>query len=147
MIDLTEIVRDVAERFLVEAREQGSQLTLDVAGPQIGRWDRMRLEQVATNLLSNAVKYGAGTPIEVHVESAADHTGLVVRDRGIGVSAENLDRIFGRFERAVDSRQYGGLGLGLYITREIVEAHGGRIWAESEPGRGATFTVDLPREA
>jgi signal transduction histidine kinase len=109
-----------------------------------GLWDRLRLDQVVSNLLSNALKYGAGTPVGVHVASDATHVRLRVEDGGIGIPPEAVERIFGRFERAVSTRHYGGLGLGLYVTRQIVERLGGRVGVESQPGRGAAFTVELP---
>jgi signal transduction histidine kinase len=104
----------------------------------------VRLEQVVSNLLSNALKYGMGKPIHVAVESRVDAARLVVRDEGIGIEPKDMGRIFGKFERAVSERHYGGLGLGLYVTRQIVEAMGGTVKAESTPGQGATFTVELP---
>jgi signal transduction histidine kinase len=97
-----------------------------------------------TNLLSNAIKFGPGKPIEVFVGAERGVARLVVRDHGIGVAPEERDRIFGRFERAVSERHYGGLGLGLYISRRIVEVHGGSIRYDSRPGDGAAFTVELP---
>ena len=111
--------------------------------PLRGRWDPTRLEQVVTNLLSNAIKYGAGKPIEIRVSGSASEVTLAIRDQGIGLSAEDAGRIFRRFERAVSSRFYGGLGLGLYITRQIVEAHGGEITVSQRAGRG----IDLHRDA
>jgi signal transduction histidine kinase len=107
--------------------------------------DRARLEQVITNLLSNAIKYGRGKPITIHVAYEVTTVRLQVRDQGIGIAAEHLDRIFVRFERAVSSRNFGGLGLGLYIVRQIVEALGGIVRVSSEIGVGSTFTVTLPR--
>ena len=104
----------------------------------------MRLEQVVVNLLSNAIKYGAGQPIVVRIELEGGNARLIVRDRGIGIAVADQARIFERFERAV-SLDYGGLGLGLHITREIVRAHGGTIRVESELGEGAAFIVELPR--
>jgi signal transduction histidine kinase len=110
----------------------------------VGRWDRFRIDQVLANLLSNAIKYGRGKPISVHVASTDDTARLSVRDEGIGIAGNDVTRIFGRFERAVSSRHYGGLGLGLYIAHEIVEAHGGCIVVDSAPSAGSTFTVLLP---
>ncbi len=101
-----------------------------------------------TNLLANAAKFGQGKPVTLHV--APDEGRLVrlrVVDRGIGIPPEDQARVFERFERAVPSQYFGGLGLGLYIARQIVEAHGGEIRVESAPGAGTTFTVLLPREA
>jgi signal transduction histidine kinase len=106
----------------------------------------MRLEQLLTNLLTNALKYGGGHPVEIHVTSSGGRACWSIRDQGIGIAPEDRDRIFGRFERAVSTRQYGGLGLGLYISREIVRALGGDIQVESQPGAGAVFTIALPLE-
>ena len=109
-----------------------------------GRFDRQRLEQVVVNLLANAVKYGAGRPIDVVVAEEEDRAKLAVRDRGIGISEEDQARIFERFARAVSVKHFGGFGLGLYICREIVRAHGGTIRVESRLGQGATFIIELP---
>ncbi|WP_257459330.1 sensor histidine kinase [Archangium lipolyticum] len=146
-VDLTALVQDVAARFELPATQSQSPILLHLPGPARGMWDRLRLEQVVTNLLSNALKYGAGKPVVVRVEADAERVRLVVRDEGIGIAPESLPRLFGRFERAVSDRHYGGLGLGLYITRQIIEALGGTVSVLSTPGAGATFTVELPREA
>ncbi len=143
-VDLVPLVHNVIGQFSAEIARSGSDLTLELPARAFGLWDPMRLEQVAVNLLSNAVKYGAGRPITVGVEIAGSHARLIVRDGGIGIGAADQARIFERFERAV-SLDYGGLGLGLHITREIVRAHGGTIRVESVPGQGATFIVELPR--
>ncbi len=145
-VELAELVREVASRLAPEAERAHSPLELDLGGSWSGRWDRTRLEQVVENLLSNAIKYGAGRPIHISVEGEGERVRLVVRDEGIGIAPEALGRIFDRFERAVSERNYGGLGLGLYITREIVSALGGTVRVESRPAQGATFTVELPRE-
>ena len=97
-----------------------------------------------TNLVGNAIKYGKGAPIEVRVKRVGDLASVIVADHGIGIAAEDQPRIFQRFERAVSSRKFGGLGLGLWITSQLVEAHRGTIEVASEPGKGATFTVTLP---
>ncbi|NVI97267.1 CHASE domain-containing protein [Myxococcus sp. AM009] len=143
-VDLDELVHEAVRRFETEARTAGVQVTVDSPVAVTGQWDRMRLEQVLTNLLSNALKYGHGAPVDVRVRSDEAHATLEVEDHGIGLSPEDAQRIFGRFERAVSSRHYGGLGLGLFITRQLVEALGGRISVASTPGQGATFTVVLP---
>jgi signal transduction histidine kinase/integral membrane sensor domain MASE1 len=143
-VELPALVRDVTERLADELSQAGCPLTLHVERPVVGRWDQLRLEQVVTNLLSNALKFGRGHPIEVSVSEADGTAKLVVRDHGIGIPSDRLPHIFGRFERAVSTRFYGGLGLGLYIAHSIVEALGGSIRAESTMGSGATFTVELP---
>jgi PAS domain S-box-containing protein len=144
--DLTEIVGDVAERFQVEAQKAGCALTVVALSPLVGRWDRLRLEQVISNLLSNAIKYGPKRPVEVDLGERGGMIRIAVTDHGIGIDEAARERIFERFERAVSTRHYGGLGLGLFITRQICEAHGGSIAVESRPGNGSTFTVLLPRE-
>ena len=145
-LDFAALAREVAERFEPELARGGSRLTVLAPTPVPGSWDRTRLEQVVTNLVSNAVKYGQGNPITLHVEEEGAQVRLLVRDAGIGIAPEHLGRLFGRFERAVSERHYGGFGLGLWISRRIVEAMGGRITVTSEPGVGSTFLVELPRE-
>jgi PAS domain S-box-containing protein len=142
--DLAALTLQVVDDFRESAREAGSELEVEVVGKVTGVWDRARLEQVIVNLVSNAIKYGAGKPIGVRVEATETSARLTVVDHGIGIAAEHLDRIFARFERAVPITHYGGLGLGLYLCRNIVEAHGGAIRVSSSPGRGSTFVVDLP---
>ncbi|MCY1073079.1 ATP-binding protein [Archangium lansingense] len=144
-LDLAGLVREVAERIHSEAERAGCTLRVLVPGPVVSRWDRLRLEQVLSNLLSNALKYGAGRPVEVALSDFGERVLLRVRDEGIGIDAAAQERIFERFERAVSDRHYGGLGMGLWITREIVTAMGGTIHVESAPKQGATFTVELPR--
>jgi PAS domain S-box-containing protein len=143
-VDLAALVRDLATGFETQAARAGCPLEVEAAGRILGRWDVLRLEQVVTNLLSNALKFGAGTAVHLCVEERDGWARLTVRDGGIGMDEGVRTRVFGRFERGVSERHYGGLGLGLYITREVVEALGGRIHVESAPGQGATFTVELP---
>ncbi|HEX5753031.1 MAG TPA: HAMP domain-containing sensor histidine kinase [Archangium sp.] len=132
------------ERFSEELGRAGCEVSLSLQPHVTGRWDRARLEQALTHLLSNAAKFGARRPIRLLVSQGGGTARLVVEDQGIGVSPEALERIFGRFERAVPTQEYGGLGLGLFLTRQIVEAHGGSIHVTSRPGEGATFVLELP---
>ncbi len=145
-VDLAEVAAEVVERMEGEANRVGCALNLELEGTT-GTWDRLRLEQVIFNLLTNAMKYAPGKPITIQVTSDADDNAILsIHDEGIGIEAEHLQRIFERFERAVPTRHYGGLGLGLYIVSQIVRAHGGSIGVQSSPGGGATFTVRLPKE-
>jgi PAS domain S-box-containing protein len=142
--DLAQIVRDVVERMGDHAKNAGCEVAVTAPLPVVGVWDHLRMEQVVVNLLSNALKYGAGKPIFVEAQMHGEDAQLTVRDGGIGIAEVDAQRIFVRFERAVPWRHYAGLGLGLYIARQIIEAHGGRISVESKPAEGALFTVRLP---
>ncbi|WNG38184.1 PAS domain S-box protein [Archangium violaceum] len=147
-VDLVQLAREVIERMHVVFQQSGCEVTLHAPSePLRGQWDAARLEQVLINLLGNATRYGQGRPIRVSIRADNDRVWLSVRDEGIGIAPQDLARIFGRFERAVSRRHYGGLGLGLYITRQIVEALGGQVRVESELGRGSLFEVFLPRTA
>ncbi|WP_163992338.1 ATP-binding protein [Pyxidicoccus caerfyrddinensis] len=144
-LDLRGLVEEQMGLQAGAASSARSELRLECAGPIVGEWDRGRLEQIVCNLLSNAIKFGAGSPITLRLQGLADHVRLQVIDGGIGIAPGDHARIFHRLERAVDSRHYGGLGLGLWIVRQSAEALGGAITVESELGRGSTFTVELPR--
>ncbi|QRN96873.1 MASE1 domain-containing protein [Archangium violaceum] len=144
LLDLGELVHDVVEQLSGELERAGCEVSLVLQPCVRGLWDRTRLEQALNHLLGNAAKFGAGHPIELRVEQREDRAYLTVRDQGIGLAPEALERIFGRFERAVSSREYGGLGLGLFLTQRIVEAHEGHIRVTSQPGQGATFVLELP---
>lgn len=145
-VRLSDIVRQVVSRFQEGGgpAESGSRITVSADDDADGNWDRMRLEQVVDNLVSNALKYGQAKPIHVAVTSTSSTATLTIADHGIGIAPEHIDRIFGRFERAVSSRNYGGLGMGLYISRQVVEALDGSIEVSSVLGEGATFKVTLP---
>jgi signal transduction histidine kinase len=143
-IDLASVARRAVDEFACAAAAAGSTLTVDAPGPVVGAWDAHGLDQILMNLLENAIKYGGGQAVEIAVRVHDGAAVLTVRDRGIGIAPENVARIFDRFERAVSVRNYGGLGLGLFIVRHIAEAHGGGVAVESRPGGGSTFTVRLP---
>lgn len=145
-IDLAQVVREVCAGMQNQLEAARSELHLEVAGPVLGVWDRLRLQQIAWNLLSNAVRYGAGAPIHVRVVGDQDggRASLVVRDHGIGIADEDQERIFEAYERASGKKAAGGFGLGLWIVRRLTAAMGGTIAVESRPGEGATFTVTLP---
>lgn len=142
--DLVSIVRGVLENLDESLRSAGCAVDLTSSGPVFVYCDRFRVEQVVTNLLTNAMKYGAGQPVHIEVERVGNVARLRVQDEGMGIPEDKLGIIFDRFERATHSRNISGLGLGLYIARQIVSAHKGRISVESSPGKGATFVVDLP---
>ncbi len=145
-VDLATLAREVVERHAEQAQLAGCALSLHAAAAVPGRWDRLRLDRVVTNLLTNALKFSPGQPVEVHVASTEAGARLVVRDRGIGIAPEAQQRIFGRFERVHGGRAQAGFGLGLYIVRQLIEAHGGSIRVQSQLGEGAEFIVELPRE-
>jgi signal transduction histidine kinase len=135
----------VVARFREELARPGIRLVLTgLDAPAMGRWNRLRLEQVVSNLLTNAIKYGCGRPISVELKQDEEHVWLSVRDEGIGIAPADQERIFERFERAVSEQHYSGFGLGLWIVRQILDAMGGRIHVQSEPGQGSVFTVELP---
>jgi len=141
-VDLAEVARNAVERIRSQT-DAGPEIAVEIPAI-IGRWDAVRLEQVLINLLSNAVTFGLRRPIELGAALDGDLVHIEVRDRGIGLAPAEIERIFGKFERAVSTAHYGGLGLGLYISRQIVEAHRGWIEVESAPGLGSTFRVTLP---
>ena len=143
-IDLAELVFDVVARLHTQARVAGTEIILKDVASTTGSWDRLRIEQVLINLLTNAFRYGNGKAVEVQLRATKDSAQIVVRDFGNGISADDTSRIFKRFERANAQNQVSGLGLGLYISRQIVEAHGGTLEVISEIGKGSSFTIDLP---
>jgi signal transduction histidine kinase len=144
-VNVSDLVREIAQRFTPDATAAACKMTLHIDQSVKAVLDASRLDQIVSNLIGNALKYGAGAPVEVALEGDDTVIRLTVRDHGIGISPKDQERIFLRFERAADERQYSGAGLGLWITSELVKALGGRISLHSVPGSGAAFTVVLPR--
>ena len=143
-VDLTRVVHNVTERLRMEMTDVKIPIRVDAMEPAVGLWDQVRIEQVVNNLLSNALKYGNRKPVAIHVAADNSKIRMQVKDQGDGVSPDMRERIFERFERGGTGNKISGLGLGLYICRQIVDAHGGDIWVESDNGKGSTFTVELP---
>jgi signal transduction histidine kinase len=145
--DLVPSLIAVIERLDPEFDARG--LTLSIKGmetPCMGCWDLLVIAQVLMNLLSNAIKYGNGQPVDVMLEQETSRVRLVVADRGIGIAPQEQRLVFESFEKAAGGyRQAHSHGLGLWIVRELVEAHGGRVALDSKPGEGTTVTVALPR--
>ncbi|QXH64484.1 hybrid sensor histidine kinase/response regulator [Pseudomonas azerbaijanorientalis] len=142
--DLSTLVRDLLHNFSRQIDAAETSVTLDAEQPVIGNWDEFRIEQVISNLLTNALRYGAKSPVSVKVYSEGGLALVDVRDQGIGISEENQKRIFQQFERVSARQAVAGLGLGLFISEQIVTAHGGTITVQSRIGEGALFRVCLP---
>jgi PAS domain S-box-containing protein len=142
-VELMQLVTEVVSRFEDLSARTGTPIHLTPCQPVVGSWDRSRIDQVIANLVSNALKYGVGKPVEIRVEQVGPVARVIVRDQGIGIAKEDQDRIFERFERAA-SRNFGGIGIGLWITRQILDLHGGRVAVESAFGQGSTFIAELP---
>jgi signal transduction histidine kinase len=144
-VDLEDVVREVVSRFGGELAHSGSTVRMTTDGRPVGQWDRARLGQVVSNLLSNAIKFGLGEPIDIAMTADDGWATLRVKDRGAGIPKEMQEQIFEPFQRELSVRNYGGLGLGLYIVRTVVDGLGGRLRVESEPAAGSTVVVELPQ--
>ena len=142
--DLSAAVGNLLESFAAQISAAGSSVNYSSEQPVVGQWDEFRIEQVVSNLLTNALRYGAKKPIDVSVYTRSAWAVIEVSDQGIGISEENQQRIFHQFERIAGSHVVTGLGLGLYISEQIVAAHDGQISVHSALGEGATFRVCLP---
>ncbi|MCK8663475.1 hybrid sensor histidine kinase/response regulator [Pseudomonas azerbaijanoccidens] len=144
LFDLSTLVRGLLQNFAQQIEAAEASVSLEAEQAVIGNWDEFRIEQVISNLLTNALRYGAKSPISVKVYSESGQARVEVRDCGIGISEENQQRIFQQFERVTAKHAVAGLGLGLFISEQIVTAHGGTITVESRIGEGALFRVCLP---
>ena len=141
--DLTAMLRRVVAEVQGQRSDVPITLQCDCAD-LTGEWDEFRLEQVVVNLLTNALRYGAGKPIRVELTQLPGAAAIRVSDQGVGIAQEDRTRVFEQFVRVGDRLRTPGLGLGLYITKQLVEAHGGTISVDSTLGEGSTFTVGLP---
>ena len=144
--DLSRLVTTLVHTFASQISAAQSSINLRAEKPVVGQWDEFRIEQVVSNLLTNALRYGAKSPIDVSVYAEGKRAVVEVRDQGIGISEENQQRIFLQFERVTAKHAVAGLGLGLFISEQIVAAHHGEITVHSALGEGALFRVSLPLE-
>jgi signal transduction histidine kinase len=142
--DLAELARRVVEAMQEQAAPSGVQITLEAAETLSVEGDEFRIEQVITNLLTNALRYGEGKPVAVTANAGDGRAFVSVRDQGMGIAPADQERIFQQFERTEGSAQVPGLGLGLFIARQIVEAHHGRLEVQSAIGEGSEFILYLP---
>jgi signal transduction histidine kinase len=142
--DISNLLTEVIQRMMPQFEEAGVKVHYQEVHDIEALVDVFRLEQVVTNLLSNAIKYGEGSDVTISLQVQDSQILIKVADQGMGISQEDQDRIFAKFERAVSMNQVSGLGLGLFICKQILEDHGGSIVVESSTGKGATFTMILP---
>jgi signal transduction histidine kinase len=142
------VVREICASHEPEAQFAGTVISLSLPQSLRGEWDRLAIEQVVANLVSNAIKYGQGSPIDISLHEVHGKAMLAVRDRGPGIAEQDQQRIFERFQQALGTPgKRSGFGIGLWLVRSLVEAHGGSVAVHSRPGEGATFTVSLPLSA
>jgi signal transduction histidine kinase len=146
-VDLVELVNDFVRRLRSTASGVWSRVEVKAGKPVVGDWDPAAVEQILENLLSNALKFGEGRPIVLTVAPERRGARLSVRDEGVGIEARDRERIFARFERGPSARGIAGLGIGLWVVRHLIEAHGGSILVRSRPGKGTVFDVWLPQLA
>lgn len=144
-INLTDLVKEIHARF--KETFENNQASLNLVTEEdavVGHFDRERIEQVIINLLTNALKYGEKKEAQLKLSKTEKSAVISVIDNGMGIKPENFDIIFHRFERVISASEVSGLGIGLYITKQIVDAHQGLISVQSELGKGSTFSVELP---
>jgi PAS domain S-box-containing protein len=144
VVNIADVVREVTDAMMPQFLATGTVLNVWIEGSPVAFLDRYRMEQVLVNLLNNALKYGLGKPVDVHLSKVNGEVVLTIRDRGVGISQNQIPKIFDKFERGGKVSSIAGLGLGLYITHEIVTAFRGKITVRSSEGEQTEFTVTLP---
>ena len=142
--NISDVLIDELKQIKMEFNSQSTPLQIDIEKNMIGQCDVLRLLQIVTNLTKNALKFSHKKPVEFQAKRESHNLVIIVKDKGIGISADDKKRIFKPFERAVSDKNFGGLGLGLYITNQIVEAFRGNIDVSSVQGEGTIFKVELP---
>lgn len=143
-VDLNKLILDIQKKFDVILKNKKIKLKIEIGGNFYGVWDKVRIEQVVSNLISNAIKYGEGKPILLKVEKENKSVIISVADKGIGIKDEDKKHIFEIFNRSSDVRSYKGIGVGLFISKKIIEAHGGELDVKSKIGKGSIFIIKLP---
>lgn len=144
-VNLSELIKDIELKFEIILKEKKIKLTVKEEDKNIkGYWDKIRLEQAISNLIANAIKYGNGKPINVLTKKTDSGIEIKVKDKGKGIIKEDRSRIFKVFNRGSDVKDYKGIGVGLFLTKQIIEAHGGEIGLFSKEGEGSVFTIKLP---
>ncbi len=144
-VDLVAMTKQVTQNFSELLKRGKYKIKIEANAPVVGRWDKTRIEQVVTNLVSNAIKYGRSKPINIKIQNSGGMGKFIIQDQGIGILPKEQKVIFGLFHRTERSNEYKkGLGVGLYITSQIVKIHGGKIRVTSSPGKGSEFTIELP---
>ena len=143
-VQLMSLLERIVSDLSLQAATTGSSLTLQPHDPVSGCWDEFRVEQVIVNLLTNALRYGGGQPVQVSVEQMGECVRIDVRDGGKGIAPGDLERIFEPYERGARNGEPKGLGLGLYISRQLAISHSGELRVTSSPGEGSTFSLMLP---
>lgn len=142
--DLSELIVEIAERLRHQLHEAKIELRLDLVPHTVGQWDRSRLDQVIVNLIINSIKYAPGKPVTIKTGTLEETAFFSIKDEGPGIPKEKQHLIFLRFERVTNSESVAGLGLGLFLVKQIVDGHRGEIRVESELEKGTLFTVSLP---
>lgn len=143
-IDLNELVKGVITDFAARIEKDNYVVSFNPTGKIVGSWDKIRIEQAVSNFVSNAIKYGNQKPIEIETKNNSLNAEFTIKDNGIGMNKQQQKRIFELFERSVSPDKYKGLGVGLYITQKIIDAHGGSVNVSSNPGHGSQFTMKIP---